>query len=362
MIRALVVEDSPIIRQSLCKSIERYDGSIVVSGEAMNGVKALEWLEHHHADLCITDIKMPAMDGLELIDAINHRYPWMASIVVSSYDDFEYARQSIQLKALDYILKPIDEQLLHASLDNVSVILNRQREKDAAHLLLQKLPFYHSLMDRWVEHIKTSRVETMPTLIVDTLDRLEQWIDGRYELLHPIAKAWVRTVRDECQERLLQVELSGGEEHELGFHALPIEKVRFFSRLQAVQGLEEGANRLLSAIRGLRDEQNARIIEEIKKMIRESHGRDVPLQRLAEKVALNKTYMCTLFKQETDMTIGQYMIVERMNAARELLVNSSDRVYEVANAVGYEDVDYFTMVFKKHFGLTPVEYRKRMIQ
>ncbi|MNU02675.1 HTH-type transcriptional activator Btr [compost metagenome] len=60
------------------------------------------------------------------------------------------------------------------------------------------------------------------------------------------------------------------------------------------------------------------------------------------------------------MTVWQFIVVERMNHSRDFLLNSQLKVYEIANRVGYEDVDYFTKLFKKHFGLNPLDYKKRM--
>ncbi|GFZ77720.1 hypothetical protein GCM10008018_24170 [Paenibacillus marchantiophytorum] len=145
MIRVLIVDDSMLICSSLSKSVSGYNDTTVVSGTASNGVMALEWLEDYYA-LCITDIRMPAMDGLELIEHINRLYPWMKYMVVSSYDDFQYAQSSIKLYALDYILKPIDPRAFHESLSSAMERIIQERNHEAAQLILRKLPMNRSWM------------------------------------------------------------------------------------------------------------------------------------------------------------------------------------------------------------------------
>ena len=111
-----------------------------------------------------------------------------------------------------------------------------------------------------------------------------------------------------------------------------------------------------------KEHQETKVIENIKEYVKGHLRGDIKLQELAEHVALNKTYMCTVFKQETNLTIWNYIVLERMTLAREKLLNTTDKVYEIANFVGYEDVNYFSTLFRKHFGMSPLDYRKRALR
>lgn len=360
MIRVLLVDDSLLIRESLVQFVEEADDSTVVAGTAANGEKALAWLEDHYADLCITDIRMPVMDGLTLIERINKQHPWMMCLVISSYDDFEYAKMSIQLKALDYILKPVDTGLLTQALIAATERINQERSRDAAAMLLRKQHHYRSLMDRWVNQIRTLHTETLPLLIVDTLELLESWVGDKYYLLNALSNAWLQTLIEELMEDKLQLELEEGKDLGLGAKTLTVENIRSYFRLCAVRRLEEGSNRLMEGMRGARDMQTLRKIELIKNYIGEHFTKDINLQELADRVEMNKSYMCTLFKQETGITVWNYIVAQRMQKARSLLLETSSKVYEIANEVGYEDIPYFSQTFKKFYGLTPLDFKKRM--
>lgn len=362
MIRVLIADDVHFIRGRLSKAIEQHGDTVVVSGTASNGAKALEWLDEYYADLCVTDIRMPVMDGLTLIEEINKRYPWMKSMVISSYDEFSYAKTSMQLKSLDYLLKPITPETLNRSLGNAIEQILESRNNEAAQILLRRLPLNRDRMSSWVDHIETLRTETLPMLIVETLELLESWVQGRYELLNPLANLWLQTLIEEQASRKLELQLEEGEDLGLGDITLRRQQIRSYFRLCAVRRLEVGASKIMEAMRGIKNGQSTRLIDQMKQYVKDRLSQTIGLQEMADHVNLNRSYMCTLFKQATDQTIGQYVIDERMALARDLLVRTGLKVYEVANRVGYEDIDYFSQLFKKHYGLSPAEYKKRMDQ
>lgn len=364
MIRVLVVDDASIIRSSLSKWVEESIDLLMVSGEAANGVEALKWLESYYADICITDVRMPKINGLELIKTINERYPWMVCIVVSSYDDFEYAKQSIQLEAVDYILKPVDVSILHDALQKASLKLKRSRRQAAEHLFIKKSPFHRQWLENWLEHIKTRNVSTLPLLIVDTLELLEEWIGDRYDLLNALSMTWLSMVVEALKNEKIYLELDfdEGEDVGLGERLLRNDTLRSYYRLCAVRRLEEGAYSLVGEMAGVRDKQSLKLVNEIKVYIQNHYARKFTLQEVADHIAISKNYMCGVFKQETNMTIGNYLVSVRMQQARELLLSTSLKSYEIATQVGYDDVIYFGLNFKKYYGLSPMDYKKRISQ
>lgn len=111
----MIVDDEPLIRRGIRKKLECVSHKISCCGEAGNGVMALEKVEQLHPDVIITDMKMPLMDGQELLPILAERYPDIYIIVISGYRDFEYTQGAIRAKAIDYQLKPIKEEELAAS-------------------------------------------------------------------------------------------------------------------------------------------------------------------------------------------------------------------------------------------------------
>lgn len=362
MIRVLVVDDASIIRTSISKWVEESSDLLMVSGEAANGVAALEWLDSYYADLCITDVRMPRKNGLELIRTINERYPWMVSIVVSSYDEFEYAKQSILLEAVDYILKPVDVNILHDALQKAALKLKRSRSQAVEHVFIKKSPYHRQWLERWLEQIKTRNMNTLPILIVDTLELIEEWIGDRYELLNALSMTWLNMVLEQLKMDKIDsdLDIDEGKDTELGEKLLPNNKLRSYYRLCAIRRLEEGAYFLIGEMAVVRDKQSLKLVNDIKAYIQSHYAKKFTLQEVADYVAISKNYMCGVFKQETNTTIGNYIMLVRMQQARELLLNTSLKSYEIATQVGYDDVIYFGLNFKKHYGLSPMDYKKRI--
>lgn len=105
MLKLLIVDDEPMFREGLIKTINWDSLGVSIVGEAYNGIEALKILEGKTIDLIITDIRMPEMDGIELIRRVSIDHPYTRFIVLSAFDDFRLVKQAFQLGIVDYILK-----------------------------------------------------------------------------------------------------------------------------------------------------------------------------------------------------------------------------------------------------------------
>ena len=107
MLKVFLVEDETLIREGLRDRIpwEQYGFRFV--GEAGDGEMALPLIRKTRPDVIITDIKMPFMDGLELSRIVKEEFPKTKILIVSGYDDFEYAREALTIGVDQYILKPV---------------------------------------------------------------------------------------------------------------------------------------------------------------------------------------------------------------------------------------------------------------
>lgn len=128
MIRALIVDDERMIRNGMQRALPWQTLGVGEVYAARSGSEALDMIREHRPELLITDIRMDGMTGLELIDQAHLLVPDLRVIVLTGYDDFEYARQCIKLKVHDFFLKPIDEHaLMNAVRNQVAAIAQGRR-------------------------------------------------------------------------------------------------------------------------------------------------------------------------------------------------------------------------------------------
>ncbi|EXX88484.1 hypothetical protein BG53_00245 [Paenibacillus darwinianus] len=133
MPKILIVDDEAIFRKGLQSMIAAWDKDWDVVGAAKDGIEALERLEELRPDAVLTDIRMPRMDGLQLQKIAKERFPEIASVVISGYEDFAYVQQSMRHGSKDYLLKPVEREELGRVLDQLKAeLLQRTPEPVSA--------------------------------------------------------------------------------------------------------------------------------------------------------------------------------------------------------------------------------------
>jgi len=129
--KVFFVEDEIITREGIRDNVDWHASGFEFCGEATDGEMALPLLRTAQPDVLITDIKMPFMDGLQLSRIVRERMPWVKIVILSGHDEFEYARQAINLGVTDYLLKPVTVQKLQKVLQKLTVQLDRERNEQA---------------------------------------------------------------------------------------------------------------------------------------------------------------------------------------------------------------------------------------
>lgn len=109
-IKTLIVDDEAHIRQKVKKIIESQFEDFEIVTLAKDGHEALEIIKNNRIDLLITDIQMPEMTGLELVENIHVNYPHIKALILTGFGEFEYAKKAIQLDVVDFILKPLNKE------------------------------------------------------------------------------------------------------------------------------------------------------------------------------------------------------------------------------------------------------------
>ncbi|OMF23511.1 DNA-binding response regulator [Paenibacillus sp. FSL H8-0548] len=246
----IIADDEEFIRLGLEKILTKMDLDLKVIGSYSNGMDAwthISKLGDGELDVLITDIKMPMMDGLKLIEHLRGKR--IATIVLSGFSDFEYARKALRYGVRDYLLKPVDKANLYEQLIKI-----KQERSDLA---------------------SDYKGET------------------------------------------------------------------------AVKAAEP-----------LSKEKEHHVIEQMKVILEEEYGKNFEMERISETVGMSANYLSRLFKQETGMTLTDYLIDIRIEKAKQFLTDHPNlKNYEISQLVGYSDPVYFNKLFKKIVGETPKDYK-----
>lgn len=129
MITMLIVEDEPAIARAIKKLIHSLTSDFMVQGIANNGKEALEQVKILHPDVIITDIRMPVMDGIEFMTILREMGEEEKLIVLSGCEEFDYVKQAMKARAMDYLLKPVIPDELIELLDKIRVELKEKKQR-----------------------------------------------------------------------------------------------------------------------------------------------------------------------------------------------------------------------------------------
>ena len=154
---SIIIADDEVGIIDLCKMLIEYPNARII-GEAHNGQELFTMIGELHPNTVITDICMPGLTGLELIEKSKQTYPDVSFIVMSGYTEFEYARTSLRYGVWDYLLKPLRKAELNRSLEKLDKSLTERRAQTALDLTLQNdlQESLSALREKYIREVWTS--------------------------------------------------------------------------------------------------------------------------------------------------------------------------------------------------------------
>jgi two-component system response regulator YesN len=395
----VIADDELLIRQGL-QTISWTDYGIEIKGIASNGTEALSLIECTFPEILLTDIRMPGMDGLRLIQAAKKLLPDIKSILLTGYQDFGYAHSAIQLGAMGYILKPSDpDEIIRTVLKAKEQVDAEQAEKRSRERIRQQIDGVQNiLIQSFLTDLLYGRI-TDAAVISETCRKydicfsnaivllVEAGLEGREPDggLMPGLKEEIRGVLSDLNtvytvdmdstsvcaviefpaaavpEQDIVLSMAAGVRNHLesllGIHA----GVGTGMYCRSASELHRGYLQALNAIRtGTIPARNA-TVKNILDFIESRFMEDITLLMASEHVYMNHIYLSRLIKKETGENFIDILTRARLRKACEMLRETSLKTYEISEMVGIKDSGYFSQVFKKRFGVTPSEYRENAL-
>lgn len=504
MNKVLIVDDEYLVRLGIRSTFHWALHGFEIVGEASNGRDAIKLFEKTDPDILLTDIRMPVMDGIELIEDLKARKPGLYVVILTNYDDFSYAQRAIRLGAAQYILKsdlreetllealckceggrenapehrreagPLERSIRSALFQRNSGRLTLSQEMteqfqpglyavvacrcDVSGIPQEAQEKFHKTCRTMLEGMGTSPLlvsaeadEMLRALLITrlrgeaeythlrdgmrtTISNLHQYYDvemrmgisamrQREHINRMIEQAFealdlcfFRTGNDcewcpqKKQPEKLMVRYRSIDSLIQAHEWLPLkaEIGRIFEQLYRMENMaaaESCCIELMSIARQaacgnillgeefLRDKQlehlafrtfdhicamevyvmdiyrsmmnllsgrgkrYSSIITKAVDFIQANYARPISLVEVAEEVDVSKSYLSLLFKQETGINFSKYLMDYRIDRSKQLLSQSTLRIYEIAEQVGFLNPYYFSKVFRDYTGMSCKDYR-----
>lgn len=362
MYKTMIVDDREIFLLELKRMhVWGESSGFVIGGKANNGREALNLLREASYDLVITDIRMPIIDGLQLLHEIKNENLCPCVILLSEYSEFQYARQGIIYGAFDYLVKPAREKELVPLLKRAKKYLDTLPANKAS-LLTASDPEE----DNWsypvseektlIRYFKEKDI-TLISLFRTTIDHIyEAMKDNLIKADLMIKKLYhnlITSVYNEFTWLPYYVHIHYFEEvdyiHEGNsdsFKSFYIRKITY----------------LIQLIIRLDPLIHDNTVKEIITYILEHPESDLKLKVLAARFFINNTYLSNTFYTKTGIHFNDYITIIKMSRAEYLFKYSDQKIYEISYQLGYKDINYFSKQFKKIYGLSPTEYRNNEVR
>lgn len=389
--KILIADDEPKIRRGLHAQIDRLGLPCEVCAEAEDGEIALEAAERLRPDILLVDINMPFVNGLDFIEALRRTRADARVILITGYEEFEYARRALELDVHAYLLKPINVEELRRAVETAidQLEVSRQRNRHFEWAIAQIGNRREFLREEFLRDAVSGRLEAdeirefrvyfdfpeperMMLMLISarssaarekpwqhTLrqyalqDALQEGPELRYRCLFSDDRGNVLLLYDappELDARLAEAVHAalGGE---LGLTVqLETEPVTSLTRI--AEAYDSAMERMLSSA------QLSPIVEGAKAYIASHHSDpDLSLMEVAEALNVHPAYLSRTMKQELGMPFAKYLTNVRIGKAVQLMRDPSIRIWKVAEMVGYSGGNYFSAAFKKVLGVSPADYR-----
>ncbi|MNO19104.1 Transcriptional regulatory protein DegU [compost metagenome] len=342
MVKVLLVEDEPLVRRGIRSMLPFEQFGMELVGEASSGEEALEELKKQRIDLVFTDISMPGMNGLELIQILNERYTHIRSVVLTCHQDFDYLQQALRLGAIDYIVKTqLDDDSVIDLLRRVSAQTKARSEQNQADSQPATYGHIEALNQRWTKLIwlvDNKEFEDLVLLSETTL----QFQDWKSFLVRDFY-GWLNKCPSLAPIGSMELSLSAKD----SFHGFREWLDEF--RMEAQRLLR---NTLYS------EEVIYSIVRSLD-LLNEHTDEKLNQTDICKTINMSISYFSKCFRKIVGISFVAYTQERNIRHAQHLLQTTNFPIYRVAEQSGFHDEKYFGKIFRQKLGYSPSEYRQQ---
>lgn len=418
MFNVLIADDEELERRAIRNIILNNFNSDCSIYEAKNGREAIELGERIRPDLVIIDIKMPGINGIEAIKEMHKNLPDTYFIIVTAYDYFNYAKEAIEYNVKQYILKPFKREdftlKIRDALEYLKHIQDKRRRElelkeklysikpvvknelcssiihdrlsfidfklyqEAVNMSLQKAysmairiissnSFKLSIIREYIEELGNESTGIIAYCL--TKDKIIAFCKAQEDLegdkdSEDMARKIRRMLRDKfnfntyigigsVSKDILELPNSYIQSEEALKYCGEKEKILHFNKLN----FHDLSNQEFKE----EPEHNKKMLNLALEYIRKNYNKEITLESISAHVNVSSFYFSKCFKESIGINFIDYLTEFRIEAAKDMLKKGEFNIKEICFEVGYSDPNYFSRVFKKIEGVSPTEYKSKML-
>jgi two-component system response regulator YesN len=334
-----------------------------IVGEASDGDLGLEMVRELRPDIILTDVRMPYLNGIDLVRTLRAEHNEAQVIFFSGYDDSSYIRGALRLGAADYLLKPIKPNELNERLEKCVEARKRwAAEKSESSANIAKAPGF--IDAAWAKpfyllcgELQIALQSGEPASVEKKLAEIRMLIT-QHEGDEPPSSSLIQVYYAMMGTLQRFVSDSGYSVDEVFGKN---DTAFVFGRDSTCASLFRFTRELLiiavERVCDLTRNSTKLNLEAVREFVKESYTRGITLEETASHFYVTKEYLSKVFKMKFGEGFTEYVTKLRMERALRLMSEYDIAIKDIGPAVGYFDTAHFYRVFKKHFGFTPGQMR-----
>jgi len=397
MYKLLIADDEARIRKGLKNALDWNELNIEVVGEAEDGEIALSKTRELNPNLIFLDICMPFLNGLELIEKLNKTDQNCIIIIITGHDEFEYMHEALKLKVFDYLLKPVQKNALREAVDKALQEISKNEEKKVylewanrqldENFDVLKQAFFNNWFNGNLTYkevlselnfFKFKLDSEVGIVVIKVIERLNYEVyskDWDRELLNFALTNVALELMNKFKPEITYIDennniviisnvnnitewLNIGNQIENKIYSylrytVILEQKRIKNGIFAVKNNYE---EIISNINKIAAYKPI-VLLAIRYIDTNYHVNGLSLEDVAEKFSVSSSYLSKLLKHEAGLSFIDYLTTYRIKKSICMMDDPKLKIYEIAEAVGYNNQHYFCKAFKKVMGFAPTEYR-----
>lgn len=404
MYTVLLVDDETSVIDTLKNSISWPDLGISTIYTATDGIGALHIIENNHVDLLITDIQMPKMNGLALLEQVRSTHPDIHCILLTAYEKFEYARAACRLGIENYLLKPLQIHELTNTIENALDNLYLQRNN-------KETLFRENILRRWLSgNISAEELGERSGMLnisifhaaycvvclrqldsSDSFTCLTKYSDGILSCIQPSYIGYcvwdnqgycnlilcgdtiaLESLSDILLSQMRHLGLTGKVIAAIGnpiFYCgeLLTSYQTALDLISQEDAFHESPVRICPAaysrsslLPDINKDMLSPIVSKALNYIQSEYAEGISLKEFCSNYKVTSSYAGYLFKKETNVFFNNYLNLYRIEKALLLLESTTLKINDISAKIGFSSTSHFISTFKKDIGISPQKYREQI--